>query len=259
MITFSTLTSRFLDWMGIVDVTATETLRVEEILNAAVGLVYSEGISGLQRAMTGKLRSNLTATVAAHTAESSLITFDAPLVGVNPNDVVTIAGDEYIIAAVLSATQIDLGIPLADATGTIALTIQRRSLALSGKGQVVGVGRGNAKYENSSLGAVIATGAGKGSYLVGYNTFTDTAFVTILAGLQVGGTYRIVQAPSHVDGADLDLPSDLVLPIILRAFSLWRMANDEDNPTVAGLTKLAGKDARDLVTNKIGGDGVYVA
>ena len=268
MASFSSLKTRFFSWMGIVDVTTLETSRVEEILNASVALVLSEGVPGLQQSMSGFTYGDLSVLISSHSAGSAVVSFSAgsgDLTGVFPNDIFVAGGDDYIIHEVVDAvaggttTTINLGIPVTSAlSGTC--TIKRRSLELPHNGQVITVANVNGgKLEYSPL--TPAEGlydTRRGAYTISYSSKLSKSFVTIYPTPTASTQYTIIQNRATADDADFEVPDDQVYPVMMRAISLWRMVNDEQNQVVAGLTQAAKADADDLTRTNPGAQQIMV-
>jgi len=268
MASFSSLKTRFFDWMGIVDVTTLETSRAEEILNASVALVLSEGVPGLQQSMSGFTYGDLSVTISSHSAGSADVTFTSGsghLTGVFPNDIFVAGGEEYIIHEVVDAvasastTAINLGIPVTSALSGVC-TIKRRSLELPHNGQVITVADANGgKLEYSPL--TPAEGlydSRRGAYTVSYSSKLAKSFITIYPTPTASTQYTIIQNRATADDSDFEVPDDQVYPVMMRAISLWRMVNDEQNQIVAGLTEAAKDDAADLTRNNPGSSQVMV-
>tara|TARA_R110002020_G_scaffold98582_3_gene234534 strand:+ start:2007 stop:2819 length:813 start_codon:yes stop_codon:yes gene_type:complete len=269
MASFSSLKTRFFDWMGIVDVTTLETSRAEEILNASVALVLSEGVPGLQQSMSGFTYGDLSVTISSHSAGSADVVFvtgSGNLTGVFPNDIFVAGGEEYIIhevvdasAAGSSTTAINLGIPVTSALSG-ACTIKRRSLELPHNGQVITVADTNGnKLEYSPL--TPAEGlydSRRGAYTVSYSSKLAKSFITIYPTPTASTQYTIIQNRATADDSDFEVPDDQVYPVMMRAIGLWRMVNDEQNQVVAGLTQAAKDDASDLTRTNPGAQQIMV-
>ena len=268
MASFSSLKTRFFDWMGIVDVTTLETSRVEEILNASVALVLSEGVPGLQQSMSGFTYGELSVTIDAHSAASADVTFtngSGHLYGVFPNDILVAGGEEYLIHEVVDAvaggstTAINLGVPVPTALSGVC-TIKRRSLELPHNGQVITVANVNGgKLEYSPL--TPAEGlydSRRGAYTVSYSSKLAKSFVTIYPTPTASTQYTIIQNRATADDSDYEVPDDQVYPVMMRAIGLWRMVNDEQNQVVAGLTQAAKDDASDLTRTNPGAQQIMV-
>ena len=271
MASFSSLKTRFFDWMGIVDVTTLETSRAEEILNASIALVLSEGVPGLQQTMSGYTYGDLSVTISAHSAGSADVVFvtgSGNLTGVFPNDIfVDASGNEYIIhevtdasAAGSSTTAISLGVPVTSALSG-ACTIKRRSLELPHNGQVITVANANGySLDYSPLTPAEGTYDKRraGAYTVSYSSKLSKSFVTIYPTPTGDTQFTIIQNRAIADDADYEVPDDQVYPVMMRAISLWRMVNDEQNQVVAGLTEAAKSDASDLTRTNPGAQQVMV-
>ena len=271
MASFSSLKTRFFDWMGIVDVTTLETSRVEEILNASVALVLSEGVPGLQQSMSGFTYGELSVTTqdptAAGSADVVFTNGSGNLTGVFPNDIFVAGGNEYIIHEVVSGsvsdgsstTAINLGVPVTSAISG-ACTIKRRSLELPHNGQVITVADVNGgKLEYSPL--TPAEGlydSRRGAYTISYASKLAKSFITIYPTPTASTQYTIIQNRATADDADFEVPDDQVYPVMMRAIGLWRMVNDEQNQVVAGLTQAAKVDADDLTRNNPGAQQIMV-
>lgn len=257
--------------MGIVDVTTLETSRAEEILNASIALVLSEGVPGLQQAMTGFTYGELSVTIASHSAGSADVTFvtgSGDLTGVFPNDIfVAPTGDEYLIhevtdasAAGSSTTAINLGIPVTSALSGSG-TIKRRGLELPHNGQVITVANSNGdNLEYSPLTPAEGTYDKRraGAYTVSYSSKLSKSFITVYPTPASSGKFTVIQNRAIADDADYEVPDDQVYPVMMRAISLWRMVNDEQNQVVAGLTEAAKSDASDLTRTNPGAQQVMV-
>ena len=260
MATFSSLKTRFFNWMGIVDVTSTETLRVEEILNAAVALVLSEGVPGLQQTMTGVSRGTLAVTVSSHSANSSSVTLAETLTGVYPRDLFEAPdGNTYVIADVTGSV-IDLGIPILDALDTSGGTIHRRSFPLPHNGQILSVAdAGGRSLEPSPLAPTEGSyERGRGMYTVSYCHSLTSSFVTIYPTPAAGVVFTLIQSKAVDDDTGYAVPDSQVYPVLMRAISLWRMINDEENAVVAGQTQAAKDDSSDINRTNPGSGQVLV-
>jgi len=272
MASFSSLKTRFFDWMGIVDVTTLETSRVEEILNASVALVLSEGVPGLQQSMTGFTYGELSVTTqdptAAGSADVVFTNGSGNLTGVFPNDIFVSGSNEYIIHEVVSGsvsdgsstTAINLGVPVTSAISG-ACTIKRRSLELPHNGQVITVaktGGGVLEYSPLTPAEGIYDSRRAGAYTVSYASKLDKNFLTIYPTPTASTQYTIIQNRATADDSAYEVPDDQVYPVMMRAISLWRMVNDEQNQIVAGLTQAAKDDAADLTRNNPGSSQVMV-
>ena len=270
MASFSSLKTRFFNWMGIVDTTTLEVSRVREILNASVALVLSEGVPGLQQSMTGFTYGDLSVTISSHSAGSADVTFTSAsghLTGVFPNDILVAGGEEYIIHEVVDAvasdspttTAINLGIPVTSALSGVC-TIKRRSLELPHNGQVITVANVNGgKLEYSPLTPAEGLyNSRQGAYTVSYSSKLAKSFVTIYPTPTASTQYTIIQNRATADDSDFEVPDDQVYPVMMRAISLWRMVNDEQNQVVAGLTQAAKADADDLTRTNPGAQQIMV-
>lgn len=262
MIAFASLTSRFLDLVGVVDITKTESARVGEVLNAAVALVFSEGVPGLDLAFTGETPGPANVTIAVHTAGSPLVTFDAAVDGILPRDLFVLAGKTYIILDVLSTTQISIGSPpLTALTG--AGRVDRRGFALAGSGKVLAVsGQGSATgTQLAPLGPVLglpnkANQKGGGSFSTGYAPESGQHFLSLVPTPTAGARFDVIQGTLPTVGADLNVPGAIAFTILFRAVSLWRAVNDEQNGAVLTAAQMAAKDVSDIRRTAGGSHGV---
>ena len=272
MATFSQLKTRFNDWMGLVDASTQETSRVEEVLNASISLVLSEGVPGLQQTMSGYTYGDLSVTIESHSANSADVVFtngSGNLTGVFPNDIFVDAnGNEYIIHEVVSGnrsdgtstTAINLGIPVTSALSG-ACTIKRRSLELPHNGQVITVANANG-YSLDYSPLVPAEGTydkrRAGAYTVSYSSKLEKSFVTIYPTPTGSTQFTVIQNRATADDSNYDVPDDQIYPVMMRAINLWRVINDEQNAVVAGLTQTAKADAEDLTRTNPGAAGIMV-
>ena len=272
MASFSSLKSRFNDWMGLVDSSTQETARVEEILNASVALVLSEGVPGLQQTMSGFTYGDLSVTTqdptAAGSADVVFTNGSGNLTGVFPNDIfVAPDGNEYLIHEVVSGsvsdgsstTAINLGVPVTTAISGVC-TIRRRALELPHNGQVITVANVNgSKLEYSPL--TPAEGlydSRRGAFTVSYSSKLAKSFVTLYPAPTANTQFTIIQNRATADDSDFEVPDDQVYPVMMRAISLWRMVNDEQSQIVAGLTQAAKEDASDLTRTNPGAQQIMV-
>ena len=257
--------------MGLVDSSTQETARVEEILNASVALVLSEGVPGLQQSMSGFTYGELSVTTqdptAAGSADVVFTNGSGNLTGVFPNDIFVAGGNEYIIHEVVSGsvsdgsstTAINLGVPVTSAISG-ACTIKRRSLELPHNGQVITVANVNGgKLEYSPL--TPAEGlydSRRGAYTISYASKLAKSFITIYPTPTASAQFTIIQNRATADDSDFEVPDDQVYPVMMRAIGLWRMVNDEQSQIVAGLTQAAKDDASDLTRNNPGARQIMV-
>ncbi len=217
----SALETRLKNRLGLATTVAIGDSRILEAMNAGISRAYSDGVPGLTaRTVNGYIYSEFLDTIAAHTAETSALTFTSTPSYIFPGDVLTVSSKDYLVHTVDRTTKIvDVGIPIEASQATNAVTVKRRSIAVPDS-TVYGVRVGDSVYEASTRVLLFEGVDRTGAYTVGYSAETGETYVSISPAPTEGTeiTVMLRGLKDRVGSSDsLDMPEAVFDAILERA------------------------------------------
>lgn len=227
MVAFTTLRTRHQNRLGITAASTAETDLNNECLNAAIAKVLGAGVESLHTTYSGIIQAVLSTTVTAHSAASALVTLNS-VAGVFPGDFFTITttGVQHLVHSVNATTKVvSVGVPLAASINGLAVTVQRRSLALATAGKVYQILEANssaALRENLLVAgrAQFETSGSAVVYRVGYAENLEGAYVNLYPAPDAGTQYFITQARAAAEDADVPLSEAQAAEVLALAYYL---------------------------------------
>ena len=231
MATFSAVKTRLQNRLGLGAVGTVESSRLTEALNAGLHRAASDGIPGMLREVyIGYTYTELSVTIAAHTIDTSLITFSADIHDKNvfPQDILVLGSNKFLVQDITGNRIVDIGADHPSAL-TGSGTIIRRSIELPTAGQVVAVREvDGGKLEPHAQNAAFApVEEGTAHYFEQrYFPYLGITQLVLYPAPTSSTSFSIIQNAEVTSDADLKMTDSVIDAVLERAVKAYRGWDD---------------------------------